>query len=301
MTVTVAIPSYRRAELLVRCLEGVLAQSPAPDEVIVVARPDDQETWRVIESMSDVAPALRGVAVHEAGIVPPVRAALAACSTDLMALIDDDATPCPGWLDALLNVMEDRSAAAAGGFVFTPGSRVKQRRNAGRITWYGQHIGNVGALRSSTTVVVDGVMEGNSIWRTDVMRSLEFPALFDEANSALYGLDLALQLKERGYSVVYTEKARVLHTPGPRPLGFGRHDLSQGRIYSRNYTYIALRRFRGLRRWTFALWWWLIGERGSYGLVTGSVDWLLGRTGWNEIRASFQGKSDGVHEWLKHQ
>jgi GT2 family glycosyltransferase len=268
--------------------------------VIVVARPGDDQTWEVIDTPREGAPAIRGIPVHEPGIVPPVRAAMGACSTDLMALIDDDAVPCAGWLDALVEVMRDGSVAVAGGSVFTPGTKVRQRRNAGRITWYGQHIGNVGSLESPTPLWVDGVMEGNSIWRTEVMRSLEFPAIFGGPNGAMYGLDLTLQAKARGYSIVYTSCARVLHTPGPRsPDMYERADRAQGRSYARNYTFIGLRRLRGFRRVAFVVWWWLIGERGSYGLATGSLDWLLGRTRLEEIRASLGYKAEGVGAWLR--
>ncbi len=40
------------------------------------------------------------------------------------------------------------------------------------------------------------------------------------------------------------------------------------RSYSRNYTFIALRRLKGARRLAFIAWWWLVGERASYGVAT---------------------------------
>jgi GT2 family glycosyltransferase len=296
--VTVVVPTWKRPELLSRCLDGVLSQRPQAVEVLVVARPEDDEAWAIIDQAA-VSDRIRGVEVHEPGVVPPVRAALEACSTALMAIIDDDAVACPGWLGALLDIMEDRRVSVAGGFVFTPGTRVRKRRNAGRITWYGQHVGNVAAMESPTPVAVDGVMEGNWIWRTEVLRSLDFAPLFRGPNGAMYGLDLTLQAKERGHSVLYTSWARVLHTPGARSFDqFDRDDVAERRVYSKNYTYIALRHRRGCRRLLFALWWWLVGERGSYGIATALMDALNGKLDRRTLRADFSGKADGVRVWL---
>jgi len=44
VAVTVVVPTYRRPEHLGRCLEGIRAQSRAPDEVVVVRRADDETT-----------------------------------------------------------------------------------------------------------------------------------------------------------------------------------------------------------------------------------------------------------------
>ncbi len=84
-SVTVVIPTWRRPELLQRCLGGVLSQEPGADEVLVVARPNDAEARSIIERASVDAP-VRWVAVTEPGHVPPVRAGLDATTTSTRRL-----------------------------------------------------------------------------------------------------------------------------------------------------------------------------------------------------------------------
>ena len=283
--------------MLERCLGGVLAQKPAANEVLVVARKEDEAARSVIDRAS-VGALVRWVPVEEPGHVPPVRAAISAAKTDLMAFIDDDAVPDPGWLAALLDVMRDPSVACVGGRVHTEGSEPVVHPDAGKIRWYGQYVGNVGAVETLRPIDVDAVMEGNWCCRAAVLRSLEFDPLLARDDAVMYGFDLCIQAKARGGRVMYTSAARVVHTPGPREGSFDRHDhVRARRTYGRNYTFIALRRFKGVRLPAFVVWWWLVGERASYGLATAIVDGVRGRVGRGMITASFRGKADGVRAW----
>jgi GT2 family glycosyltransferase len=297
MSVTVVVPTYQRRDLLVKCLDGVLSQMPPPDDVVVVVRPDDLESIRAIQRQP-IRERVRRVDVAEAGHVPPVRAALQAITTDLVAFIDDDAVPESGWLAALVDIMRDPTVACTGGHVHTEGKPPIVHADSGRIRWYGKHVGNVASIQSRLPLEVDAVMEGNSCWRTHTIRSLEFHPVLARDDASMYGLDLCLQAKERGARVVYTSAARIVHTPGPRRGSSPREDrCSAHRSYSRNYTLIAMRHFRGVRWVAFVLWWWIIGERGSYGAATGVVDLLAGRAQLSHIRASFEGKAEGVRSW----
>lgn len=299
-SVTVVVPTWRRPELLGRCLDGVLAQNPAPAEVLVVARREDLEALEVIEGASSRGQ-VRWVEVSQPGHVPPVLAALDAATTDLIAFIDDDAVPDLGWLAALLDVMRDPSVVCAGGRVHTEGSAPVVHPDAGTVRWYGQHVGNVAAVDAFDPFEVDSVMEMNWCWRTSVLRSLSFDPVLARDDASMYGLDLCLQAKAEGGRVVYTSAARVVHTPGPRHDGsISRDDRRRTyRSYGRNYTLIALRRFRGMQRVTFVLWWWLVGERGSYGLSTAAVDATTGRAAPGTVAASFAGKLEGTRAWLR--
>ena len=299
MSVTVAIPTYRRSDLLARCLDGVLVQEPVPDEILVVARREDTDAHKVIEDASIRGP-VRWVEVTQPGHVPPIRAALDWVTTDLIAFIDDDAVPEPGWLASLVDVMRDPSVACAGGHVYTEGNQPVVHPDAGKIRWYGQYVGNVAAVEAADPLDVDSVMEMNWCWRTSVLRSLAFDPVLARDDAVMYGLDLCLQAKARNERVVYTSAARVVHTPGPRAGSFDRHDYGRARrSYSRNYTYIALRRFRGIRLLAFVVWWVLVGERASYGLATAVVDAFRGRVGRGMITASFRGKLDGLRAWRR--
>jgi GT2 family glycosyltransferase len=142
------------------------------------------------------------------------------------------------------------------------------------------------------------------MWRSDVIRDLEFIEALQADAAPMYGLDLCLQAKTLGYRVVYTSDAEVLHTPGPRWDGsIDRAALTDAyRSYSRNMTFIALRHLHGPRRLAFIIWWWLVGERGSYGVASAAIDALRRAFPQHHlVSASFKGKSEGVSEWLRHR
>src|SRR5205823_3217751 len=173
-------------------------------------------------------------------------------------------------------------------------------RDAGQIRWYGRYVGNLGALEAPAPIEVIAVMEGNWAWRTGVLQSLSFDDALDVDDSSMYGLDLCLQAIERGFSIVYEPRARVVHHAAPRDPALDRADnVSRTVTYSRNYTYIALKHLHGVRRVVFLCWWFLVGERGSYGFAKGLVDLLLqGARVVPLIIASFRGKWQGLWAWL---
>jgi len=269
--------------------------------VIVVGRGEDTAALDVVRvARRTAATAVRWIAVGRPGHIPPVRRGLDAAQGRIVAFLDDDAEPEKSWLSALLEPFRDTGVACVGGRVITPGFKGRVGADAGRIRWYGQHAGNIGALDVPAPIEVDGVMEGNWAWRSDALRRLSFDSVFDSDDSSMYGLDLCLQAKALGYRIVYQPAARVVHHAAPRDASLDRQDRPRRVFaYSRNYTYLAMKHLRGVRRAVFLGWWWLIGERGSYGLAAGLSD-LLTR-GHAEVsalvRASLAGKWAGLRAW----
>ncbi len=301
LAVSVVVPTWRRAEWLGRCLRALSDQHRAPEEVIVVRREEDAAAHDITGLWaSRSAYPIRWVEVHCPGHVAPVRRGVEEASGEIVAFLDDDTEPEPGWLGALLGPFADPRVACVGGRVVTPGFSGTVHRKAGRVRWYGKHVGNVGALETPGPVDVDGVMEGNWAWRSELLRGLEFDPVLDFDDASMYGLDLCLQAKSRRYRVVYEPGARVLHHAAPRDPTLDRSDRpSRVFAYSRNYTYIALKHLCGIRRGLFLGWWWLVGERGSYGIVSAAADVILRGNGvWPEIAASFAGKREGMTLWM---
>ena len=298
--VSVVIPTWGRAGWLDRCLRSVLDGERGADEVLVVGRSDDVPARRVVANLAGpFAERVRWVEVDGPGHVAPVRRGLEAATGDVVAFLDDDAEPAPNWLATLVRPFKDERVACVGGRVLTPGSNGIVHPDAGRIRLYGKYVGNVGALATPTAVTVHAVMEGNCAWRTAILRRLHFDPVLDFDDASMYGVDLCLQAAGVGYQVVYEPAARVLHHAAPREGTLDRDDRSPRNFaYSRNYTYIALKHLRGLRRALFVGWWWLVGERGSYGAVKAAVDVMLrGLRIWGDVTASFAGKREGVRQW----
>lgn len=105
-TASVLVVSYRPGDWLRACLTSVVTQV---DEVIVVDNGSSGgEAGDIGEEMG--ARVIR--LPTNTGFVGGVNAALAKASTDLVGLLNDDATAAPGWLDAAAEVLADPSVAA---------------------------------------------------------------------------------------------------------------------------------------------------------------------------------------------
>jgi GT2 family glycosyltransferase len=298
--VSIVIPTWKRAAWLKRCLAAVHGQEPPSNEVIVVGRAEDEAAQAVVSRAAAQAGSVtRWITVDRSGHIAPLRRGIEMAKSDIVAFLDDDTEPLAGWLAALIEPFSDSRVACVGGRVATPGFKGRIRRDAGRIRWYGQHVGNVGAREAPGVVQVDGVMECNWAWRRAVLSRLHFDSILDFDDASMFGLDLSLQALALGYRVVYQPAARVLHHAAPRSPELDRHDRPRRAFcYSRNYTYIALKHFSTPRRAMFLAWWWLIGEDGAYGLARAMKGLVRRRNGTGaEIRAAWAGKAEGWRQW----
>lgn len=122
--VTVAVATFRRPADLAALLPLLAAEAAGAER----ARPDVKTGIVVVDndpagSAADVVaahPAVRYVAEPTPGIAAARNRALAAADdADLLAFIDDDERPEPGWLARLLDTWADTGAAAVAGAVRT--------------------------------------------------------------------------------------------------------------------------------------------------------------------------------------
>lgn len=98
-TATVAICTRDRPDDLDRCLRGVQALHPDGQDVLVVDNcPSDDRSEQVVRTF----PGVRYVREPKPGLNNARNRALTEATGEIVAFIDDDATPDPGWLRALL-------------------------------------------------------------------------------------------------------------------------------------------------------------------------------------------------------
>ena len=99
MKISVLVPTYRRPADLARCLLALQRQQRLPDEVIVVARPEDDATHeRLADPSVGGALPLRIVPVDVPGQVAALNQGLDSATGDVVAITDDDAAPRADWL-----------------------------------------------------------------------------------------------------------------------------------------------------------------------------------------------------------
>ncbi len=100
-TVTAAICTHDRPELLERCLRSLLDQTDPPDEILVVDNaPSDGRCETVVERIAADAPHVRRIVEPCPGLDIARNAALRHAAGDVVAFIDDDVIADTHWCEA---------------------------------------------------------------------------------------------------------------------------------------------------------------------------------------------------------
>ena len=107
--IDVVIPTYNRAALVGRAIESALAQSRAPDRVIVVDDGSTDATPEVVRSYGDRVSYLR---TPHHGVAAARNAAVAESDAEFVAFLDSDDTWLPDHLERLADAVADTAAAA---------------------------------------------------------------------------------------------------------------------------------------------------------------------------------------------
>lgn len=299
LPVTVVVPTWRRPDWLRNCLDGLLAQMPQPERVLVVARPDDFETLEVLRSYGDQVDLTE---VCSPGHVAPIRAALKAVQSPVMMIIDDDARPLRSdWVRTLYEAVSRPRVGVVGSRVVEENVVRRVTKNSGRVTWTGRVVANVAGRNDEAPVEVDCLPEGNWAWRTELLRSLRIGAIFDEGDASMYGLDLCLQARQLGWSVQFVSGAPIRHYSAPRVAAPERTDRNNAvASYTRNVTYVALSRF-GSRRAAFVLWSTVVGDSAIYGLLSFALDLARGRVRPATAIYAVRGRLAGIEYWRRER
>lgn len=101
MLITVLIPTYRRPKDLARCLEALGKQNRPADEVLVIVRDSDTETWTFLDTLKSEPLRLRIIEIKRTGVVAAMNSGLDAAQGDIIAITDDDAAPHSDWLERI--------------------------------------------------------------------------------------------------------------------------------------------------------------------------------------------------------
>jgi GT2 family glycosyltransferase len=298
--IAVIIPTYRRPGPLIDCIRSIVVGSQQPHEIIVIGREGDSQTKEALaqaQKLCSGKTTLRVDWVIETGHVPPVEKGVKLASCEIVAFVDDDVTVTTDWLERLVAPYSDSSVGVVGGRVITPACGPRRLRGKpGRTSWYGRLWANVGSVEGEQPIDVEGVMEGNSAWRRSLLMGVGFDPVLNFDDGCMYGLDLCLGARARGFRVVYNPTALVYHHTAPRDPNLDRADRPRRVFaYCRNYTYIMLKHLPWWRKPIFLCWWFLIGARDGWGLASILAAALTGRPpAPREVLYGFRGKLQGI-------
>ncbi|MCW2600407.1 MAG: glycosyl transferase family 2 [Frankiales bacterium] len=104
MTITVCVVVKDRHDLMLRCLEAVLAEQP--DQIVVIDNGSTDGTWEALLEQAARHPTL--TVEQDSGSLGHIRnRAVALATGDVVAFTDSDCRPLPGWLAAGLAAFSD--------------------------------------------------------------------------------------------------------------------------------------------------------------------------------------------------
>jgi glycosyltransferase involved in cell wall biosynthesis len=304
MMISVLIPTYRRAKDLARCLAALEKQTRPADEVLVVVRDSDAETWQLLKALNPDALPLRTVTVSVTGVVAAMNAGVDVAKGEIIAITDDDAVPHTDWLERIeAHYLADDTVGGVGGrdrMHYGTQLVEGQSQVVGRLQWFGRAIGNhhLGVGNAREVDILKGV---NSSYRRSAIANVRFDQRLRGTGAQVHHeLMLCLTLKRAGWKLIYDPQIVVDHYLGQR-FDEDRRDRFNPTAFSNmtyNETLSLLEHLTPARRIVFSIWAVLVGTRDAWGLVQ-----LLrffpsqGKLAWQKWLASMHGRWQAWLTW----
>ena len=215
LSISVMVPTYRRPLDLRRCLGALAEQCMPADEVIIVVRDTDSDTWEMLKGGDAANLPLRTVSVSEPGLVNAMNAGLAEVQTDIVAITDDDAAPRPDWLERIAATFAaNQKIGGVGGRDYMHIGGVLQdgrARVVGKVPLFGKHIGNhhLGFGEPREVDMLKGV---NGAYRTAAIRDIGFDTRLKGTGAQIHWeISLGIKLRRAGWKLIYDPKITVDH------------------------------------------------------------------------------------------
>jgi glycosyltransferase involved in cell wall biosynthesis len=304
LTISVVIPSYRRPKDLARCLDALKKQKRPADEILVVVRDTDTETWTFVQTLNPEFLPLRTATVSVSGVVGAMNAGMDAAGGDIIAFTDDDAAPHTDWLERIeAHFLSDTNIGGVGGrdWVYH-GTQLEEgeREVVGQVQWFGRVIGehHLGVGEAREVDVLKGV---NMSFRRSAIGQMHFdPRMRGTGAQVHFELAFSLGLKRAGWKLIYDPKVAVDHFPAQRFDEDQRHKFNDIALLNavHNETLVLLEHLPPTQLTAFALWATFVGTRDAPGFL----QWLRflpkeGTLAGQKLVASLRGRWQAWETW----
>ena len=241
MRISVIIPTYQRPDCIRTCLERLLAQVPAPSQIIVVDASTDTRTRDVVVQFSGVTyllhPPGRGNLPHSR------NAGVLLADGDIIAFLDDDAYAHEGWARELSRSYQDPTVGAVAGRALNhqPGEETRGIDRIGRLLPGGAIEGNF-AADPGRTIDVDHMIGCNMSFRRETLARLG--GFRDDHPPGPFSLcedtEICVRAKRLGYRLVFNPLAVVTHLGAPQPAST-RFGVKYSYYHARNLSIMYIR------------------------------------------------------------
>ncbi len=209
---SVIIPVWNGRSYLPACLEALNAQTYSPLQVVVV---DNASTDGSAALVSEKYPWVRLVRNDvNLGFAGACNIGIGVAQGEVLALLNQDTSVHPGWLEALVDALQDQRTGIAGSKILYPDGVTLQHAGAW-IEWplgLAHHYGRGDADRGQWDEArqVEYVTGAAVAFRREILSRVGlldrdfWPGYFEDA-------DFCLRIREAGYQVWYVGQAVVNH------------------------------------------------------------------------------------------
>jgi len=299
LKISVLVTTYARREYLQRCVDGLLAQSRIPDEVVLVTRTGDEETEKYVDSLvvgyrGPVA--FKRGQVGEPGVMAANKVGLPLVTGDILCFIDDDAVARKDWIEKIERRFEAEEDLGALG-----GRDVQQTSEGvpddlaevvGRIYWYGKITGQH-HLRHPGYHEVEALKGCNMSFRRTLVTGFDDGII---GNGFFYEVDLCFAVRHAGYKVKYDGDLLVDHyieAPRTLPGNADPNDPKRFFYMSHNTVYVMLKNLPLARQAVF------LAYSVLWDLLAMPFRLLAGQPAGApaSVAASLRGKLSGLSEY----
>jgi len=195
---SVYIPAYNSAEFLSRAIDGLLGQSLPANEILVI---DDGSR----DATAEIAARYPGVTLvrhpHNRGLGAARNTGFSTARNELVASLDADCVPDPGWLAGLVRHFDDPKVAGVGGRLIEGNQRtVADRWRCMHMPqeWGDQPLHNPRFLFGC-----------NNMFRKSAVR--EAGGYDESMRTNGEDTDISRRLREKGWDLLYDPEPLVVH------------------------------------------------------------------------------------------
>lgn len=269
-SVSVVIPTYKRLDMLKKCLHGVSIMSIKPDQIIVSYRPeDDLDTAVWLETdAKNMYDNLDLVKLYKPGQVFALNAAIEHAIKDIIVIFDDDVVPKKDWLHKIKPYFDCASVGGVGGrdIVHPNNSSVTIDKAGFRTFWnkiYGGHHLVVGEYRN-----VETLKGCNMSFRRSMLGTLKFDdRLLGNGAQVANDLWYCLNIRNSGWSIILEPNAIVDHYPAIKE-DYNRNEFDEFRCLQTTFNTVAVETafLTTRQKLLYLLHSFLIGDRSCPGI-----------------------------------